>query len=193
MVAFDLLAAEGVDALTIANMCRRLRVTKGSFYHHFAAMPQFVDALLRHWEDEFASVLDELAGLSDPIRRFELTSEQVYAMPHDAEAALRAWGYRNPVVAAAVARMDRARAINYANTLALAIDDPERCRTLASMGSALLIGLQMGERPVDRERILRVGLEWARTNIGLTIQAEVDGDRVRVNVTGLPDRRSGGE
>jgi len=149
-------------------------------------MPQFVEGLLRDWEDRFAEILDEVAGVSDPVRRFELTAEHVWSMDHDAEAALRAWSYRDPVVAAAVARMDRARAQNYANTLALVIDDPERCRVLAAMGTAVLVGLQMCDRPVDRERFLRVGIEWTRTNVGLTVEAHAEGDRIRIKVIGLP-------
>jgi AcrR family transcriptional regulator len=189
--AFEILAGHGPDALTIAALCRRLRVTKGSFYHHFAGMPQFVEALLRDWEEHFALILDEVSGVSDPVHRFEVTADHIFSMPHDAEAALRAWAYRDPVVAAAVARMDRARAQNYANTLALLIDDPERCRVLASMGTAVLVGLQMCERPVDMERFLRVGLEWTRTNLGLRVEAYPDGDRMRLKVLGLPDSRSG--
>jgi AcrR family transcriptional regulator len=187
--AFALLGTEGSEALTIAALCRRLKVTKGSFYHHFSGMPQFTDALLRHWENEHAAILDEVAGLSDPARRFEITAERVHELPHDAEAALRAWGYRDPAVGAAVARIDRARAQNYANTLALVIDDPERCWLLAHMGVAVMIGLQMFERPRDPGRFLRVGLEWAHSNIGLTMQADSDGDRLRIRVTGLPNGR----
>jgi AcrR family transcriptional regulator len=186
--AFALLGAEGPEALTIAALCKRLRVTKGSFYHHFAGMPQFTEALLRHWEDEHAAILDEVAGLSDPALRFEITAVRVHELPHDAEAALRAWGYRDRAVGAAVARIDRARKQNYANTLALVIDDPERCWLLAHMGIAMVIGLQMCERPVDSERFLRVGLEWAHTNIGLSMAAEPDGaGGLRVRVTGLPN------
>jgi hypothetical protein len=35
-----------------------------------------------------------------------------------------------------------------------------------------------------------VGVEWAHTNIGLTMDAERDGDALRVRVTGLPNGRS---
>jgi AcrR family transcriptional regulator len=189
--AFALLGADGPEALTIAALCRRLKVTKGSFYHHFSGMPQFTEALLRYWEDEHAAVLDEVAGLSDPVRRLEITAERVHELPHDTEAALRAWGYRDPAVGAAVARIDRARSQNYANTLALLIDDQERCRLLAHMGIAMVIGLQMSERPVDLDRFVRIGLEWANTNIGLTMVAEPDGGGgLRVRVTGLPNGRT---
>jgi hypothetical protein len=52
----------------------------------------------------------------------------------------------------------------------------------------MIIGLQMCERPVDPERFLRVGLEWAHTNIGMTMEAEPDdAGGLRVRVTGLPN------
>lgn len=172
--AFEILARGGSEALTIAALCRRLRVTKGSFYHHFDSMPDFVDRLLRDWEETFQAVLDEVAGLPDPIARFEITSRHVYELEHDAEAALRAWGHSNKAVGAAVARMDRAREQNYAATLAMVIDDPDRCRFLAHMGTSLLIGLQQRGRPVDRDRAQRVGLEWARVNLGLDAGIRVD-------------------
>ena len=42
----------GSDALTIAVLCDRLDVTKGSFYHHFGGMPGFITQLLEYWERE---------------------------------------------------------------------------------------------------------------------------------------------
>src|SRR5579884_2605293 len=47
--ALDVLAESGADGLTIAELCGRLGVTKGSFYHHFAGMGEFVTALLAFW------------------------------------------------------------------------------------------------------------------------------------------------
>ena len=76
------------------------------------------------------------------------------------------------VGAAAVARTETwARAQNYANTLALVIDDLEPLPPAGVDGYfAVLIGLQMCERPVDPQRFLQVGMEWARTNVGLTME-----------------------
>ena len=50
--AFELLAEEGYGGLKLGALCRRLAITTGSFYHHFAGWPAFVDGLLAHWEAE---------------------------------------------------------------------------------------------------------------------------------------------
>jgi hypothetical protein len=61
------------------------------------------------------------------------------------------------------------------------------------MGVSLLIGLQQRERPIDRERFLRIGLEWIETNIGIKAEiTEVDGlPTVRIIPGSLPVRPEG--
>lgn len=188
--AFAILGTRGPEALTIAALCKRLRVTKGSFYHHFTGMPDFVDALLRDWEEGFQKMLDETAGISDPVRRLEVTAHHTMVIPHETEAALRAWGFSDSTVGAAVRRVDRAREQTYTASLAMVIDDPARCQLLAHMGVSLLIGLQQRERPIDRERFMRIGLEWIETNIGIKAEIEhVDGmPTVRIIAGSVPVR-----
>ena len=53
-VGFQLLATGGIGEVTIANVCGRLHVTKGSFDHHFESAPAFHRELLAYYEDEYA-------------------------------------------------------------------------------------------------------------------------------------------
>ncbi len=63
----ELLAERGHGGLTIAALCERLGVTKGSFYHHFDDMAGYVRLLLGHWEDEHATRLIALSeSVTDP-------------------------------------------------------------------------------------------------------------------------------
>jgi AcrR family transcriptional regulator len=43
--ALDILTDFGPESLTAARLCERLNVTKGSFYHHFQGMDDFVESL----------------------------------------------------------------------------------------------------------------------------------------------------
>ncbi len=146
--AFELLAEQGHDGLTIAALCRRLAVTKGSFYHHFADFDGFVDALLEHWAAEHATRLIALSeSMTDPRERMDLLRGIAIGLPHGAEAAIRAWSWSNVRVAAVQRDVDRAR---LEHLTAAAIDtghDPERARLLATIALSTLIGLQQLERP----------------------------------------------
>src|SRR6266404_8566030 len=47
-----LLEEAGAEALTIESLTSRLRVTKGSFYHHFTNYQDFKQRVLEFWEEE---------------------------------------------------------------------------------------------------------------------------------------------
>ncbi len=136
--AFKVLAEGGADALTIDSLCARLRVTKGSFYHHFSGTDEFVSGLMRCWIETTGQVIDEMlakfAADDDPYRSFEVTLSKIASgQPHEAEAALRAWAHSNPQVAAGVEQYDRVREEAGIKVFGYFIDDPERCRTLSYM------------------------------------------------------------
>jgi len=157
--ALDILAEAGSEGLTIAELCSRLGVTKGSFYHHFAGMPEFVTALLEFWEEQRSErLIATSAAEPEPLARFKLLSSIAVGLPHEAEAALRAWGRSNPEVRATVERVDGARERHLAESLALFGLPPERAGLRARTAIAILIGTQQREYPVDVER-LRAMLE----------------------------------
>ena len=108
--ALALLGEQGSQALTIAALCERLQVTKGSFYHHFGGMPSFVDALLAYWEQEHSERLIALnRAQPDATLRITSLTDMGVNLPHASESAIRAWGRSNPDVAAVVERVDKRR------------------------------------------------------------------------------------
>jgi AcrR family transcriptional regulator len=66
---FAILAEEGIKALKIDRLCRRLGVTKGSFYWHFASLQELIEKSLRRWEERDRVTLDELRAIDDPRQR----------------------------------------------------------------------------------------------------------------------------
>ena len=75
----EFLAIGGVQSVTIANLCARLRVTKGSFYHHFQSGDQFKIELLAHWASACTQQVEAAASqVADPLERLEKVRQKVY-------------------------------------------------------------------------------------------------------------------
>lgn len=152
--AFDVLGESGSEALTIAALCERLQVTKGSFYHHFGGMPGFIQALLGFWESEHS---DRLIAISkaqpDATLRIATLIDIAVALPHACEAAIRAWARSNIEVAEVTVRVDRRRERHITDALAaLGLERPA-ARLLARMTMNVLIGAQQREQPVELKRL----------------------------------------
>jgi AcrR family transcriptional regulator len=158
--AMAILGEDGVAGLTTTRLCERLEVTRGSLYHHFESGPAFHDALIEHWEHELVPALLAAIDAVEPRARIDLLQHLGAHADHDAERAIRAWAHTKPTVAAALARVDAARE----DTLARAFVDVgiERAsaRTLARIGSSLLIGAQQLDADLDRPRLEAVLSEY---------------------------------
>ena len=151
--ALALLGEQGSQALTIAAMCERLDVTKGSFYHHFSGMPAFCDELLAYWEREHSDRLIALSlAESDSSLRITSITEMAVNLPHASESAIRAWGRSSPDVAAVVERVDQHRERHVVESLESLGLPPERARIFARLALDLLIGIQTREVPPSPTR-----------------------------------------
>jgi AcrR family transcriptional regulator len=80
--ALDLIAEEGVAAVAVEPLARRLGVTKGSFYWHFPSREALLKAALERWEAvEQETVFGTLEAVSDPRERlrqlFHLVAHEV--------------------------------------------------------------------------------------------------------------------
>lgn len=152
--AFDVLATQGSEALTIAALCDRLEITKGSFYHHFGGMPGFATQLLDFWEREHSERLIAMSKAQpDPALRITMLTDIAVGLPHGPEAAIRAWGHSNPDVAAVTARVDKRRERHVVDAIAALGIDRVRARLLARLALDLLVGIQQREQPGDLKRI----------------------------------------
>ena len=68
--ALDLIAEQGVAAIAVEPLARRLGVTKGSFYWHFPLRDALLQAALERWERvEQETVFGSLEAVSDPRER----------------------------------------------------------------------------------------------------------------------------
>ncbi len=83
--ALDMIAEQGVGAVAVEPLARRLGVTKGSFYWHFPSRDALLQAALERWElFEQQDVFGSLEDVPDPRQRlralFQLAAHEV--TPH---------------------------------------------------------------------------------------------------------------
>jgi AcrR family transcriptional regulator len=79
--ALDQIAEQGVAAVAVEPLARRLGVTKGSFYWHFPSREALLVAALERWEKvEQEEVFGQLEAIPDPAQRlrslFELVAHE---------------------------------------------------------------------------------------------------------------------
>jgi AcrR family transcriptional regulator len=161
--AMEILGAWGSEAMTIALLCERLQVTKGSFYHHFGGMPNFVAELLQFWESEHSERLIAVSKAQpDPATRITLLIDIAVGLPHGSEAAIRAWARSNPGVAEVTARVDRKRERHLVDAITAVGVERARAKNLGRLSLNVLIGAQQRERPVELRRLRQLFEEVKR-------------------------------
>ncbi len=107
---FGVIADDGLKALTIDRLCRRVGATKGSFYWHFTDMGGYRAALIDAWaglNDRDRGRFEELGALPPRDRLIAMMSALVSAQHWMLERAMREWARSEPAVAEAVQESDR--------------------------------------------------------------------------------------
>lgn len=114
-VARQELIAGGVDAVKIGRLARRLRVTRGGFYWHFASREDLLQGLLGAWElSSVATFERSLGSEGGSCGRAEFlafarlwVTETDFVPAYD--TAVRDWARISAEAAAAVRRVDQRR------------------------------------------------------------------------------------
>jgi AcrR family transcriptional regulator len=153
-VGLALLAEGGIAAVTIANLCDRLGVTKGSFYHHFAGGPDFQQRLLTYWSaDRAGQLIATVEATPDPYDRITLLKRIAVDLQHEAESAIRAWARSDSRAAEVQRRVDAGRTRALTEAFIDAGVPRRKAPTLAQIGLTILIGTQQQSAQVDRKRL----------------------------------------
>jgi len=145
------LSDEGYGGLKLAEVCGRLGVTSGSFYHYFSNWSAYTHELVNHWKQaSTAELLDCRRDVPDPRRRVDQLIHNGLNRPHGAEAAIRTWSNLDPDVHAAQEAVDRAR-IDIMRESALEILGDERpARVFAECAVYLLVGYEQCSLPKNK-------------------------------------------
>lgn len=119
--AFDMLADGGIDAVRIDPLAKRLGVTRGSFYWHFADRAALYVAVLKEWRKRQSYQVG--SRIESRTSTPHETLKQTLALPNSSpratraaaiEIAIRLWSRRDAEAAKAVRHIDRVRLTYYA-------------------------------------------------------------------------------
>jgi AcrR family transcriptional regulator len=110
------IAEDGFNGTRILPLSKRLGVTRGSFYWHFADHAAFVQAFIIYWRDQQLRAVEVFTHESnDPVEAYArlldmvLTDTGVELKRLKVEFALRGYARRDAFAAKAVAAVDQAR------------------------------------------------------------------------------------
>ena len=119
--ALEVLGAEGVDAVRVEVLARKLGITKGSFYHHFGGRDDLRAAMLGEWRERLVvEVIDRLERISDPCERFSQLLRLPYEIARsdlDLDLAVALWARKDRNAARAMKAADRIRTEFISRTL----------------------------------------------------------------------------
>lgn len=144
----DVLSDLGYGGLKLAEVCNRLGVTTGSFYHYFTSWSVFGQDLVAHWvQDRTMRVAAAVSTEPDPRRRIDVLIQEALALPYGAEAAIRVWSSIDPAVYPQQAEVDQQRYDLLAAAAVEILDNAHQAHVFATCALYLLIGCEQATLP----------------------------------------------
>jgi len=149
-VGLEVLSDLGYGGLKLAEVCNRLGVTTGSFYHYFPGWPAYTKELVSHWmQRQTVQIIERVRGEADPRRRIDTLIQEGLSLPHGAEAAIRVWSAVDPEVYSVQAAVDRQRFdIMYESAFEV-LNNKRPAEVFAAWGVYVLVGYEQAVLPRD--------------------------------------------
>lgn len=160
----EVLSELGYSALKLAEVCRRLGVTTGSFYHYFTNWSDYTNGLITYWQDERTTrLVDTLRERPDPAQRLKRIVEIGLALPHGAERAIRTWSQLDPRVREVQASVDRQRFDAVAQSVTELTGSDETGDRFAHWALYLLVGYEQSTLEPNTDALHEVMLRLVGT------------------------------
>jgi AcrR family transcriptional regulator len=158
--ALTTLADEGVSALKVDVLARKLGVSRGSFYWHFRDLGDFHGRVIEHWKQIATERI-----IAD-IERYDVGEERLDALArhgfgHDVvlEVRMRAWADNNAEVARVLGDIDRRRREYMEQMLVEAGIPPSLAATRAQLFYWTYLGAALSRSKLTGERLDRIVAE----------------------------------
>lgn len=157
----EILADTGFGGLKLAEVCSRLGVTSGSFYHYFVNWSAYNRGLIEYWrQDRTVRLIEVIRSQPTPRKRIEAIIAIALTLPHSAEAAIRAWSSVDTEVLAIQREVDQQRYDVIHESAFELVGEKAQARTFASWCVDVFVGFEQSTLPKD----LRM-FEWICTTM----------------------------
>ena len=147
------LASSGFTALKAEPLAKALRVSRGSFYWHFADIAAFHAAILARWHEVAAEqIIANVEAASKDDDPLALLLRRVFGERLTLERAVRTWASVDPSARAAVQAIDRRR-LNYVEgLLAQSGLSAEQARARAQILYWAFLGFALSDQQLPKAR-----------------------------------------
>lgn len=164
--ALELIAEQGVNAVAVESLARRMGITKGSFYWHFPNRQALIEQSLQRWLEHDERNLQLLMdAIEDPRERLILffrRSSQVQQLTHDVYTAL-CFAPDHPLVEPVLAAVAGRRTNYLANAFSELGMNAETAKFRARLTYAAYVGylqlMQQEQAPVPESPEFEAYLE----------------------------------
>ncbi|MEM8856805.1 MAG: TetR/AcrR family transcriptional regulator [Chloroflexota bacterium] len=153
----QLINQDGAKKLTIDALCQHIGMTKGSFYHHFKGMDNFIKAFLIYFEEEGTlQIIEQVEQEESPHAKIRLLIELSTQYPPELEVGMRAWAHQDERVQQVFERVDQQR-LDYLTQLWLPlVNDEATARVRGRVLYTILIGGEHILPPLPRDELRAV-------------------------------------
>ena len=147
------LASRGFTALKAEPLAKALRVSRGSFYWHFADIAAFHAAILARWHEVAAEqIIANVEAASKDEDPLALLLRRGFGERLMLERAVRTWASVDPAARAAVQAIDRRR-LNYVEGLLVQSGlSAELARARAQILYWAFLGFALSDQPLPKAR-----------------------------------------
>ena len=147
------LAASGFTALKAEPLAKTLKVSRGSFYWHFADLSAYHSAVLAHWREVAAErIIENLEAVPDEESPLRLLLRRTFSGRLSLERAVRSWATSDANARAAVQAIDRRRLDYVEMLLRKAGLAGEIAQVRAQILYWAFVGYALSDRPLPKAR-----------------------------------------
>lgn len=147
------LASRGFTALKAEPLAKALRVSRGSFYWHFADIAAFHAAVLARWHEVAAEqIIANVEATSTDENPLALLLRRVFGERLTLERAVRTWASVDCAARTAVQAIDRRRLGYVEKLLTQSGLSPDAARARAQILYWAFLGFALSDQPLPKAR-----------------------------------------